>query len=225
MKLKVSIIVLMISLLSYEGMSQLNFTVAFNGGYTIASNNNQMLKDFNRINADSITDAFKPLKFMTGLDLGFRYNVDYSAFTIGYSTMRRKRDANQLTNASTVLNTTMNYSMGTVYLGFETGTNKVRLGSTIGYRNTKIKATIGSSSDFETIVQERNWVSKFYLNFIARGNDISSIALRPYFDFSWGGTNLDPAYDRLLSISPGVSDNFHMFGLSIVFFNGPQNNF
>lgn len=225
MKLKFSIIVLMITLLSFEGMSQLNFTVAFNGGYTLSSNNNQMLKDFNRINTDSITDAFKPLKFMSGLDLGFRYNVDYSAFTIGYSTMRRKRSANQLTDASTVLNTTMNYSMGTVYMGFETGTNKVRLGSTIGYRNVKIKSTIGTSSDFETIVEQRNWVSKFYLSFFARGNDISSIALRPYFDFAWGGTNLDPAYDRLLSVKPNASDNFHMIGLSIVFFNGPQNNF
>lgn len=226
MKLKFSILLFMLSLYSFHGISQLNFTVAFNGGYALAGDNNQMLADFNEINKDNVTDQFKPLKFMSGLDLGFRYNVDFSAISIGYSSMRRKRSANQLLDENTALNTTLNYSMGTYYIGVETGTNRVRLGTNIGWRNVKIKSTIGTSTDLETIVQERNWVSKFYLNIFARGNDISSIALRPYFDFAWGKTGLSPASNRLFDQpNDGINDNFHVIGLSIVFYNGPQNNY
>jgi len=223
MKLKISLLTLFVVLFSFKGEAQLNFTVAFDGGYVLAPNNNQMLKNFNNVNSETVTDQFKSLKFMTGLELGFRYNVDFSAFTFGYSTMRRKRTANQIIEDD-VLGTELNYSMGTYYLGVETGSSRVRLGTSIGRRSVKIKSTIGVTNDLEQIVKEANWISKFYMTFAARGNDISSIAIRPYFDFAWGGTNIRDAYDRLLNQAPNVRDNFHVIGLSIIFYNGPQNS-
>jgi hypothetical protein len=65
--------------------AQINFTVAFDGGYALADQNNQMLRNFNNVNSENITDEFGSLRFMSGLELGFRYNFDNSAFSVGYS--------------------------------------------------------------------------------------------------------------------------------------------
>jgi len=223
MKLK-ALILLSLFLFGFgQVKAQLNFVVGYNAGSVLQSENNKILQQFNSLNNTTITEPFKELKFLTGLELGFRYNFNPVALTMGFSTMRRKRSSTQLLPLDQVSKNILNYSFGTYSVGVETGLEKIRIGTSMGFRRVKIKSKIGSTSDFETLVSRGNWVSKFYLTIAARGNDFNSIAIRPYFDFAWNETIINELNSHL-GITPAIrKDPFHTFGVTIIFYNGPQN--
>ncbi len=203
------------------GIAQANFVVGFNGGYTLAGNNNKIFQTYNS-NTANLTEELKDLKFLYGLELGFSYRTGLSAVTVMYQNSRRRRTAKGITPDDVLFTNTLNYVMSSYAVGFEAGPKNLNVGVTIGSRTVKVKSKIGSSSDFKTLDKERNWVSKFYINIGARGNDNNSLALRPYFEYAWGGTDISNVNNALNGNNPSIMDRFHVIGLSMIFYNGPQ---
>lgn len=222
MKLKVSLVLGLCFMFLVSLNAQINITVGLNGSYTLAETNNRILRGFNTINSATISEKMKELKFVSGLELGLRYGTENGAVTAGYTTSRRKRSAVQVLDTDEIIDTEINYSFGTYYVGFEMGASRFKIGSNIGRRKTKLKGRIPGSSEFEVLDSDSQWVSKFYFDIGARGNEISRISLRPYVDFAWGATDISNTAKELNDIDGVARDNFHMFGLAIVFFNGPQ---
>ncbi len=204
---------------------QMNFVIGFNGGAILSGDNNVLLNRFNTANSQELVEPFKQLRFMPGLEMGLRYNYEFVATSVFYSNQRMRRSSEVRVGSDDVASNTINYSMGTVWVGLDFGLNNIRIGSCLGSRLTKVKSQIGTTSSFETIESQRNLVSKFYINIIARGSSTSSFVFRPYFDFAWGKTNLDNLKDSIGLQQGSYNDAFHVFGVSLLFQNGPQPNY
>lgn len=203
------------------GYSQTNIVVGFNGGYTLASNNNNVLGAYNNIN-NNLTEEFKDLRSIYGIELGLTYRTGWTAVTMMYQNSRRKRTARGILDDDTVFENSLNYIMSSFAVGLELGPRNLNLGMTLGARNVNIKNRQVAAGDFRTIDKDWNLVSKFYLNIGARGNSNNSLALRPYFEFAWGGTDISNLNSSLIGIKPTITDRFNMIGISLIFYNGPQ---
>lgn len=205
--------------------AQINLKVGYTGSYAEMEIADQI---FDRINANS-PDRTKDLgniRIRHGMELGLRYTIGVFAIDAGVSSMTGSTDGENLTLSTGVIGNAMYRSSLTNYfVGLENQFGFFGYGGNIGYLNLKYKTDINGGSDLTTIYNERILASKFYLNLEAKGDGIA-FAIRPYVMVPWEPYNLEAVesnYNENITMpSSNYSQESMIFGISVLFFNGPQ---
>lgn len=205
--------------------AQFNIKVGYNGGY---SNMKQTADVFDLYNAQfsTIGKKLKPVKFFNGLELGARYKfAEYFAIDAGMSstTGDNKGEGIQISPDESITNE-YKLSLTNYYVGLETYFGHFGLGGNIGYQKLKYRNSI-NDGDKQDIMSQSVPNSRFYI-IIEAPSDNMSFSLRPYVSVNWQPYNIQPVERSLFPSSTRPLTDFDqdvfVFGISLLFFNGPQ---
>lgn len=204
--------------------SQFNIKIAYNAQYASLNKTNNFFQDFNKLNAN-ITQQYSNFHFMHGLELGVRYMLTERVGLEGNfgSLFSSDNQLGQNINGS-IINDEWRMSNRLITIGFENYYNTFGFGVHIGYSKWKyLKDFPGASKKLE-IFGESIFNAKITC-FIYVKTGKNSFALKPYYNFPLDELDISKV-DNVLNNrnTTGVNENFKNFGLSVVFYNGPQRN-
>ncbi len=204
--------------------AQFNIKVGYIAQYAPLKELNSQFDIFNK-RAD-VTSKYRAFHFMHGLELGARYMLS--------PTLAAELSAGNLfssNNKSTVLvsnvakNDEWRISQRIYNLGLESYLKSFSFGASVGYNKWSYSKDITGADKKQTVFSDNFFAAKISIGFTAK-SDFTSMALKPYYAFPITGTkSISPIGDIL---SPGtnnanVFEKYQTFGLSVLFYNGPQN--
>lgn len=213
---------------SFALTGQLNFKVGYNGGYVVADQSNNIMQMFNDSirmdNGVQLEKGFKDIGLMSGLTIGLRYRIGNSAIEFSWDNYRKGREAIWISpSTSESFNTNVIYGMNDFNLGLQYHIGSFGYGGAIGNRRVKISREIGGSETNLTLVNQSSYSVQAYLLFSLKGRENLSLTLKPYVQFPLGSTNVSALSNDLLSSNTtSLEDDFKVYGLAIIFYNGPE---
>jgi len=225
-------LILVVGFGSFSQMSfaQANLRISYDLSYFQSSVNQELTEAFNTQNS-FVADgkALRPLNFVNGLSMGVAYKTTYSRFELGYSTAFRTRESfgekpAMGSEPASSFSTTMRYRLSGVYLNAEIVLNKFGAGVRLASDGLQMKSDIVGSSNDKIITNQRLYSISPFLNFqLYQGNSVS-VHLRPQVKFYLQGLNHSEIYQFLDLESPqNLVDRPYSIGVSLIFYNGPQN--
>ncbi len=192
--------------------SQINIKVGYTGGWSSLSTTNDLFSQYNDAHPD-IEDGFGRIHFLHGLELGARYKIGVWGFDGGVSYISGRTAATGDIESKWTVDVT-NY-----HLGIENYFGMFGYGANIGYQRLRYKKY--ESGNKSTIANPYQWVSKVYLIFEGEGES-TSISIRPYISIPWAQYDISAVGKTLLDSDASFSENSMIFGISILFVNGPK---
>ena len=205
--------------------AQINVKIGYSMAFVNPETNNNLIQAFNS-KQSTLIDLEKPmgeLKFMHGINLGLSYKISNYAIHMGWENLSRDRIAVGENNDGSLFQEKLFYSANNLFAGLETIHSFLGYGATIGLSRIKIKETIATSDFKKTLVTENQLYSKVYLIFLFGGQNNVAFGLQPYIQFPLGDVDLTGMRQELgLEDNLPVKEEFPMFGLSFIFYNGRQ---
>jgi hypothetical protein len=201
----------------------LNIKVGYGGGYVQSTEINDIIARFNT-DKPFLEKKLDDVNFIGGLELGLRYRFGISAFEIAWSNGSAESEAFGFEDGNS-FSETLNTSLRTYSIGVDNFVGNFGFGASIGNRQLKIKTDITGFDGDRTIMSETGLASRFHVFYQIKSNSVS-ITLKPYVEFPWDSYNVS-ALNREYFPDSTIPDadfdtDLTLFGLSIIFYNGPQ---
>jgi hypothetical protein len=210
-------------LIGADSMAQFNVKIGFNSAYSKFKVNNEILKDYNTENS-FLEQGFKELHIMHGVVLGLRYRWDNLGLDISWENMSRNRDAFGEDLSGGPFMNELFYTMNSLSAGLENYFGSFGYGAALENRQFRVKTKISGLDKKKTILSQTEYSARFYLLLQIQQSNKVSLVFRPYVQYPFKAYNFDPLEENLLETS-SPEDNMDkpwVFGLSIIFYNGPQ---
>jgi hypothetical protein len=167
------------------------------------------------------------LHFMNGVQIGLRLKTNALAFEAGWERMNRNRKAfglNPLT--STVETEELSYYINTYFLGLNMYAGRYGMGAQLNVSNYKIQSLEQESETKLTYLKETGINTRFNVAYRITTYYYFSAYLKPFVQVPFGNINLKPFGEKLIPNGVGQISNydqkFWFYGISLVFYNGPQ---
>lgn len=231
MKSKYSIVILitLFCFLCKSLEAQYNFKVGIGSKYVLAPTHNLLVGQYNEDNKDLgifLEQPLDDLNFVNGVHLGIRRKTDLISYEISWEYLSSKSYTYGEDTSGNLFEQTLYYTIIDTYFGIEYESSDLfSYGLTLGPRNMRIRRDIGNSDSKINMTKNGNpqWTSKLYGQVTLGGRGTIGFALRPYFEFAWNKLNLSNIRDDFnINYSGNTSDSFHSFGVTLLFYNGPQ---
>jgi hypothetical protein len=231
---KVSITLILVWIISFYAISQLNIKVGYIGGFTKAPVLNGAVTRFNddfiKNNPDgNLDDALDQIKSLHGIEIGLRYRINRVGFEISWHNMSDKADVFGTLNNKSSFQDKWFTSLTEYALGIENYFGNFGYGASLGYRTARIKTDItGAPRKKRLVTNESGLASKFYLIFQYPGDKVG-IAFKPYIQVPLKDLDISD-FDQEINVQLNSSfqalkpqdERFFMYGISIVLYNGRQ---
>ena len=208
--------------------AQLNIKVGYSLGFTQESIVSEIVDLFNQSviqNERVMLDIpLKGIGTMHGINLGFRYRLsDVGAFELSWENLGSDSKAlGEYPNGS-LYEYDIFYSFNQYFLTYNTYFGNLGIGSGVGYNNVIIQERIAQSDNKRSFDIPNQWVARIHLDYSFGSSTSVGLSLQPYVQFPITKVNMNSLADRL-GVDPLSSpdESFITFGLSLVFYNGPQ---
>lgn len=215
--------IIFIGVLTIEVNAQINFKIGYNYTYAPFSVNNEVLAQYNA-SISRIEQSFKPLHSFHGIHLGFRYKAAPMAIEFSWEHGTKDLQAIGYITNDEVFTKKLYYSTNQYSLGLENYFGAFGYGATIGKQKFKIKTDISNTDVKRGIVNQSEYVSKFYLIYTIHEGNAISLVVKPYVQIPWQGYDIQALQTELLPSSTDIvpkEDSFQ-YGLTLLFYNGRQ---
>lgn len=204
-----------------QSMGQVNLKVGYNVSYQDLDATHQAL-DVANASFEGLEEEYRNMKIMNGLELGVHYElfdvIGLEATWINGST--RKSTLAGTFNGEFVEDQ-VRMTMSEYSLAAETMFGNIGFGASYGIRRYKHKGKIGTSN-FIDLNESTVPSSRFYLVFKFKSEN-SAFAMKPYYQFPYERINISNFNTQVNSTRPVLFEDPISFGISFVFYNGPQN--
>ncbi|MEM9545908.1 MAG: hypothetical protein AAGA77_08040 [Bacteroidota bacterium] len=206
-------------------IGQANIKVGYNLGYANLGATKSVFDRFNALNPQA-EQSLSPARFYHGIELGLRYKFDNLGIDVGVSSSSGSSEAINVLQADGSLgNDDWRISLFNYSIGLENYFGTFGVGATIGNQTLKYGTNFSASSGRRTIFEESVLNSKFYF-IIEVPSKAVAFSLRPFITTTWSPYNIQDVelqLDPQSTIAPSeLDENIMMFGISFLFYNGPQ---
>lgn len=181
-----------------------------------------ILASYSPENSETIK-AFSSLGFVHGIQLGLRYKLGDSALEIGWENLSRDRTNVQYKPSSdSFTDRVYNLSLSSFYFGADRQFGAFGFGSAILRSRLGINREIGNNK--LGLIKQNEYQLKLHLNWQVQSSKTVAVYIKPFYQFGLGKYDLSDLALDVNSKNPAldVLEQSRMFGLSLVFFNGPQ---
>jgi len=204
---------------------QTNIKVGYNLGYTNLAQTESIFDRFNDVNPQA-EKKLSPAKFYHGIELGLRYRFDNFGIDVGLSSTSGTSEAiNVFQEDGSLGNDEWKMSILNYSIGLENYFGTFGLGANIGSQKLKYRTSFTNSDGKKTIFEESVLSSKFYFIIEVPSRSVA-FSLRPYISTTWKPYNISQVELLFEPQSSRPENEFDqdmvVFGLSFLFFNGPQ---
>ena len=212
-------------LLADDLSAQLNLKVGYSVGYTNLDKTQTIFDRFNAINPQAEKEL-SSVDFYHGIDLGLRYKLGDFGLEIGLNSNSGSSEAiNVFQSGGSLGSDEWKISIFNYYVALENYFDTFGYGASIGTQRLTYRTDFESTQGKKKIYEESVLNSKFYL-IIEVPSKLVAFSIRPYVSTTWQPFNIQ---DVELAFEPQSTrpasefdENVLMFGLSFVFYNGPQ---
>ncbi len=210
---------------SHSVFSQINIKVGYSIGYADLGTAESVFDRFNAINPQA-EQVLSPARFYHGVDLGLRYKFSNWALDLGLSSASGNSEAiNVFQENGSLGNDEWRISLVNYYIGLENRFGPFGIGANIGNQTMKFGTNFSNTSGKRTVYEETALNSKFYFIIEVPSKSVA-FSLRPYVSTTWAPYNLsevEQLFDPQSTIPESELDqDLVMFGISFLFYNGPQ---
>lgn len=204
--------------------AQLNMKVGLSLGVVDDAFENEIIERYNLEN-DWLTQELDQLRFMPGIDLGFRYRFDGVAFDLSWKNKFQNLDGEGVdpaTNAEFVRD--LFYTINSYSAGLDFYIKNFVFGGSIDRMTYAVKSKNTGDSDRRITVRDFTWGSHFFIGYEIETSSKLSLSLRPFVQMTWQDVNLFGVEEELFpETGADVADfntNFRQFGIMLLFYNG-----
>ena len=205
---------------------QFNLKIGYTTDYLTNSRSNSIFENHLKLNP-WLENDFKKFNFSRGLQLGFRFKQDVLAIDGYWERLKNSVDAFGTNLEQQYISNELEYVFDRFGIGLEFHGKYLGIGTNVNYETTKIKEISGGRDSKISIVNESNFGNKIYLIISTKGSKATSVSLQPYIQIPWKKIRLDDLH-YFLNLPTPLDGNFsqknYHLGISIFFYNGPQNN-
>lgn len=206
--------------LQFPLFSQLNVKIGYNASFPSFAQTNQLLEAYS-VPDQEITDPFKTLSFMHGIQLGARYRMGNVGILAGWERVARNRSALSFKSQGEVFTTrTYDFSLSGFHFGFENYFGRFGYSTSLHAMNYNISRQVSSNN--LQLVSDTNWNLRMSLIWILQESDLVSVSIQPYYQFNLSDYNIAPFASDIGSSSTSSGESIKTFGISFVFYNGRQ---
>ncbi len=201
--------------------AQINIKVGYNAQYTPLTSTNSLFSTYNKNTAD-ISSKYKSFHFMHGLDFGLRYMITSSmGIEAGFTKLfsgdnKSARDVN-----GTIVKDEWRISHRMISMGIENYLGWFGYGVHLGQSKWQYLKDFPGASSKQEVNSNNLYALKFNLIIQAQSGK-NAFALKPYYYYPLSKKNIDSVDVALNNTSNFTVENFQGFGLSVIFYNGPQ---
>lgn len=216
------IVFIFLLLLMTEGRAQFNVKVGYNAQYTEYKETNKLFSHFNKNTAD-LNQPFEAFHFMHGLELGARVMIsNRTAIDGGFTSLFTTDNASARNIAGTITNDEWRISQRVLSLGIENYYRIFGFGVQLGNVKTNYLRDYPGAKKKLSVYSESYYNIRFCLILQAKTGR-NAFALKPYYNYPLSNINIS-AVDRALNggTSDKLDEKLSSYGISIVFYNGPQ---
>lgn len=218
-------------ILCFEGTSQLNIKIGYSVAYAPAKTNNDLVRmyddsQFQQYGEDNYNQMGN-LGAMNGVNIGFRYALNTSSVELSWESLRKTKKstafvAGQPQTQPTAVPYEILYASNNMMFTFENEIGFIGLGSSIGYNVFSIKAPASNGDEKKKIVKDNQFFARFHLALSFTGNSTVSCSLKPFIQVPLSKINFKALADNLEVSGDSYDESLPLFGLSLIFYNGPQ---
>ena len=216
---------IMALLLADDLTAQLNLKVGYAVGYTDLDQTQTIFDRFNANNPQA-EQELSAVDFYHGIDLGLRYKIGDFGIEVGLNSNSGSSEAiNVFQSDGSLGNDDWKISIANYYVALENYLGVFGYGASFGTQRLTYRTNFESTQGKKKIYEESVLSSKFYL-ILEVPSKLVSFSIRPYVSTTWKPYNIqdiellfDPQSTRPAS---EFDQDVIMFGLSFVFYNGPQ---
>lgn len=225
LKLLKYILCLLIFSLTNNVSGQINLKVGYAFGHTNLEQTKSLFDNFNANNPQADKEL-SPINNYHGIELGVRYKFKHFGIELGLSSISGSSEAlNVFQSDGSLGSDEWKISMINYSIGLENYFGNFGYGANIGFQKLKYRADIDGSKSKKTVFNESVLNSKFYLILEIPSNRIS-FSLRPFISTTWEPYNIkavELVFDPQSTIPNSDFDqNIVVYGISFLFYNGPQ---
>lgn len=219
MVIRNTLLLCMLCTLPVSLFGQFRIGVAYEPGYFEAEVHNEVMIRQN--DALYYFDEFSKLRFLHGLSIGGRYDLEGIALEFNLFTKLANKVAKDpaISSISDVKNK-INYNFYGGAFGAEAMFGILGIGADINFSLGRIRANFEYPGKRETFTYN-TLGNRVYMTFHFRSEGITSVAIRPYAQFYWDSWDQGPL-DTFLNDVPysAQPEKFNHFGISFIFLNG-----
>ncbi|MBK9687371.1 MAG: hypothetical protein IPO65_06285 [Saprospiraceae bacterium] len=205
-----------------EVKSQLNVKVGYNAQYTEYKETNKLFASFNK-NTTDLNQPFEAFHFMHGLELGARMMIsNRTAIDGGFTSLFTTDNASARNISGTITNDEWRISQRVWAIGLEKYYRIFGFGVQLGNVKTNYLRDYPGAKSKLSVYSESYYNVRFCLILQAKTRR-NAFALKPYYNYPLSSIDIG-AIDKALNNSSGtaINERLSSYGISIVFYNGPQ---
>lgn len=217
-------------LLCFSFTADLDAQFSLKVGYNLGSTNpvvtNGIIERFNENNS-FYADPLEEFRWLSGFDLGVRYQNEYIAAELSWGNKYNRQFAegtNPATDDDEFREIFLRF--GSYSFGLESLIGSVGFGSTIDLNRASFRTRDTDESRKSRVLAETGFSSNFFLSYHFEASETTSFTFRPYVQVPWKGVNLfeleeelNPEFASTANRDDYV-ERYLNFGIQIIFFNG-----
>jgi hypothetical protein len=205
--------------------AQFNINVGYSAQYSPLKSTNSLFDTYNA-SKPNITKPYSNINYIHGLELGIRYMFGLKfGIEAGFNNLLTKDNKTSSLENNVIINDEWRVSNRQINFGIENYFGTFGYGLSLVHSTWKYsKDEIGNDKKLE-ILKSSDLAAKISLIIQAKSYK-NAFALRPYYLYPFKRDTDITALKNVLngSSSVSVTENFESFGISLIFYNGPQTN-
>lgn len=196
--------------------AQFNSKVGYSAMYLNMDKVSSIFESYSVENEDLLASDLSPVSFAHGLELGVRYRISNLTFELGIISGQGETTAVLQTGAEEKWKVSnFDYHFNVVQ-----HINNWSFGAGVARQQLRLRQFNSTTSQFVDMTHEQNWNGRVFFQ-VEVPSRLVSFAFRPYYQFSFDSYDTTAVSDAL-GVDAAGDQSLKIFGLSILFFNGPQ---
>lgn len=201
--------------------SQINIKVGYSFLIPNLSAYNDITEAYNKAQGNKIVEGFGKNRFMNGLELGMRYKFSENFGVEGsWKYGQGNKNEAQINETNGVTTEKWAPKMTAYSIGIISSSGPVGFGVSYDFNSLKLDRFSSTLDKYVRIENDKFNSISTWIQLEAKGNN-SSFAIRPTISFPLSSYDFPVSAAQLGVPNPGPSKNM-FFGLSLLFFNGPN---
>lgn len=202
--------------------AQFNVKVGYNAQYNGLKETNKIFSRYNENTAD-ISQKFSKFHYIHGLELGARYMLSQRlAIDVGFISLFSTDNASSRNISGVINNDEWRITQRNLLIGFENYYNYIGFGVHIGNIKTNYLRNYPGANKKLSVYSDSYMNARVELILQAKSGN-NAFALKPYYNIPITDLNIAKVDQNLNNgTTPEIIEDFSSFGVSIVFYNGPQ---
>ena len=221
-KILLSLLVLMV--VQTINYAQVNIKVGYNLAYTSTSALDELVNAFNQQNDFRLSKPLGTVNFISGIDVGLRYTMGSTSLEFSFDNLSSEKEAlGEEPSDGSLFKEIYFYNQKGFSFGIETHSDKLGWGISLMNRTYSFKTNIATTNEKRDVLSDSVLAVKVNTSIYLGGTGNISFAIKPFYIFPISKIDLSPLASEWNIVPQNTpEERFGTFGLSFVFYNGPQ---